>query len=171
VESLLGSARPADHGPAPELVPRIESARGLAAVGPIARAGATVAAVMFGAADYASDIGVQPDALALQVARCGIIAGCAEAGIPAIDAPCFAVHDPKVLEAELTFAARNGFRAKAAIHPAHIGAINAAFTPTPERVAWARRVIEASQKGVGTVDGRMVDAAVAREAWRIVGTV
>ena len=171
VESLLEGERTACQGPAPQLVPLIESARGLAAVGSIARAGATVAAVMFGAADYAAEIGAQPDALTLQVARCEIAAGCAQAGIPAIDAPCFAVHDPKLLEAELTFAGRNGFKAKAAIHPLHVDAINAAFTPTPERVAWARRVIEASEQGVGTVDGRMVDAAIAREAWRIIGTV
>ena len=119
---------------------------------------------MFGAADYASDVRAQPDSLALQVARCRVAAACASAGIKAIDAPCFAIHDADLLRADLTFAVANGFHGKAAIHPSHIPVINRAFTPSAERVAWARRVLEANEQGAGIVDGRMVDEAIAREA-------
>jgi len=151
-------------GKASALVPMIESARGLAAVESIANAGSRVAALMFGAADYASDVRAQPDSLALQVARCRIAAACASAGVKAIDAPCFAIHDADLLHADLAFAVANGFHGKAAIHPSHIPVINRAFTPSAERVTWARRVLEANEQGAGIVDGRMVDEAIAREA-------
>jgi hypothetical protein len=49
-------------GKACALVPMIESARGLAAVESIANAGPRVAALMFGAAEYASDVRAHPDA-------------------------------------------------------------------------------------------------------------
>ena len=91
----------------------------------------------------------------------------AQAGVFAIDAPCFALHDADRLQADLTFAAANGFEAKAAIHPSHIESINTTFTPSAERVTWAKRVVEAAEKGAGTVDGRMVDEAIAREARRV----
>ena len=146
------------------LVPLIESARGMFAVESIASASSHVGALMFGAADYASDVRAQPDSLALQVARCRVVAACASAGIEAIDAPCFAIHDADLLQADLAFALANGFHGKAAIHPSHIESINRAFTPSADRVAWAKRVLEANEQGVGIVDGRMVDEAIAREA-------
>jgi (S)-citramalyl-CoA lyase len=64
-------------------------------------------------------------------------------------------------------AVAQGFAGKAAIHPAQIPVINAAFTPDQDQIAWARQVINANQVGVGTVAGSMVDEAVARRARRI----
>jgi (S)-citramalyl-CoA lyase len=84
--------------------------------------------------------------------------------IKAIDAPCFAIHDAELLQADLAFAVANGFHGKAAIHPSHIPSINRAFTPSADRVAWAKRVLEANEQGAAIVDGRMVDEAIAREA-------
>ena len=60
-----------------------------------------------------------------------------------------------------------GFAAKAAIHPAQVGPINGALTPTDEEVAKAKRILSANEGGVGVVDGEMVDEAVARKARRI----
>ena len=53
----------------------------------------------------------------------------------------------------------DGFAGKIAIHPAQVAQINAAFTPTSEELAHARRVIGAFEAGVGavTLDGRMLD--------------
>jgi (S)-citramalyl-CoA lyase len=162
VQTLLAGAKKKAR-----LIPMIESARGIFSVQSIAGSSPSVAGLMFGAADYASDVRAQPSSLALQLARCHIAAACAHAGVLAIDAPCFALHDPDQLHADLDFASRNGFEAKAAIHPSHVEAINTTFTPSKERVDWAHRVIDAAEKGAGTVDGRMVDEAIAREARRV----
>jgi (S)-citramalyl-CoA lyase len=152
------------------IVPLVESIKGLNRVDAIAGCD-SVHSVMFGAADYASDARVQPDSLAMQLARCRVASACAMAGVKAIDAPCFAIHDAQALHDDLTFAQKNGFSAKAAIHPSHIEAINMAFTPSAARIDWARRVIAVSERGAGVVDGRMVDEAIAREAREVLAYI
>ena len=66
-----------------------------------------------------------------------------------------------------------GCDGKWAIHPSQIDVINRVFTPSPEDVDRARRIIEAydaarSQgRGAVAVDGRMVDQATVRLARRL----
>ena len=54
-----------------------------------------------------------------------------------------------------------GFDGKTLIHPGQIALCNAAFTPSPEEIAAARRVVEAfaanPQAGVLMLEGRMVE--------------
>lgn len=70
-------------------------------------------------------------------------------------------RDEPGLEREARRAARDGFTAKMAIHPAQAPIINAAFTPTPEQIAEAAAIVEAfeRQPGAGAIglDGRMID--------------
>jgi (S)-citramalyl-CoA lyase len=84
-----------------------------------------------------------------------------------IDAPFFDLHDESGLKQEAAAAVARGFSAKAAIHPGQIGAINAALTPSAEAVEKARAILAENAKGVGTVDGQMIDEAVARKARRV----
>jgi (S)-citramalyl-CoA lyase len=49
-------------------------------------------------------------------------------------------------------------------HPAQVAIINAALTPSDQQIAKAREILVVNRKGVGTVDHRMVDEAVARKA-------
>ncbi|NUU25071.1 MAG: CoA ester lyase, partial [Streptomycetaceae bacterium] len=66
---------------------------------------------------------------------------------------------------------RMGFRGRACIHPAQLPVVHEVFTPTAAEVAWARSLVarfEASGSGVLVDDtGRMVDAAVIRNARRV----
>ena len=63
---------------------------------------------------------------------------------------------------------RAGFIGKIAIHPAQSEVINEAFTPSPEDVAYARRVIDVFEQnpGLGTVglDGKMLDMPHLKQA-------
>jgi (S)-citramalyl-CoA lyase len=154
-------------GKGTRLVGLIESARGLAAVDAIATATPRVVGLMLGAADMAADIGAASAWEPLAFARGRLVAACALAGVTAIDAPYFDVHDGDGLRQEVTRAVALGFQAKAAIHPGQVGAINAALTPTPETVEKARAILAENAKGVGTVDGQMIDEAVARKARRV----
>jgi (S)-citramalyl-CoA lyase len=79
----------------------------------------------------------------------------------------FDVNDHEGLTQETSQAVAQGFAAKAAIHPNQIVTINAALTPRPEEVARARAIVAENAKGVGVVQGHMVDEAVARKARRI----
>jgi len=92
---------------------------------------------------------------------------CALNGITPIDSPFFDVHDADGLKNETKDAAAFGFPAKAAIHPNQIKPINDVFTPTDDEIKHAQAVLEVNKKGVGVVDGQMVDEAVARKARRI----
>jgi (S)-citramalyl-CoA lyase len=149
------------------LVGLIESNRGLAAVEAIAGATPRLAGLMLGAADMAADLGAATAWAPLAHARSRLVLACALAGVIPIDSPFFDVHDAKGLASEAADAVAFGFPAKAAIHPGQVGAINDALTPTPEAVKHAQAVLAANTKGVGVVDGQMIDEAVARKARRI----
>ena len=67
-----------------------------------------------------------------------------------------------------------GFDGRTLIHPKQIEAANAAFGPSPDEVAWARRIIDAydaaraAGKGVVVVDGKLVENLHVVEARRLV---
>jgi citrate lyase subunit beta/citryl-CoA lyase len=67
-----------------------------------------------------------------------------------------------------------GFDGKTLIHPQQIALCNAAFSPPPEEVEWARKIIAAfdlpqnADKGVIQIDGRMVERLHADMARRTV---
>jgi (S)-citramalyl-CoA lyase len=157
----------AEAGKATRLVALIESARGLAAAEEIAAATPRLEALMFGAADMSADLGAKTAWAPLTYARSRLVAACALAGVLAIDSPFFDVKNHDGLTQETAEAVALGFAAKAAIHPNQIVTINAALTPRPEEVARARAIVAENAKGVGVVQGHMVDEAVARKARRI----
>ncbi len=161
LDRLLAAA-----GKSTRLIGLIESAHGLAAVEAIATATPRLAGLMLGAADMAADLGSATAWEPLAFARGQLIAACALAGVTPIDAPFFDLHDEAGLKQEVAAAVALGFSAKAAIHPAQIAAINAALTPSAEAVEKARAILAENAKGVGTVDGQMIDEAIARKARR-----
>jgi (S)-citramalyl-CoA lyase len=157
----------AEVGKATRLVALIESAQGLAACEAIAASTPRLEALLFGAADMSADLGAGTAWPALAYARSRLIAACARAAVLAIDSPFFDVKDHEGLIQETSQAVALGFAGKAAIHPNQIAPINAALTPRPEEVARARAILAENAKGVGVVQGQMVDEAVARKARRI----
>jgi (S)-citramalyl-CoA lyase len=161
LERLLRAA-----GKRGRLVGIIESARGLAAVEAIAAATPRLAGLMLGAADMAADLGAATAWQPLAFARERLITACALAGVTPVDAPFFDLHDEAGLKQEVAAAVAFGFNAKAAIHPAQVGVINAALTPTADEVHKAGAILAENAKGVGSVDGQMIDEAVARKARR-----
>ena len=150
---------------APRVVALIESAAGVAEVNQIARAPG-LAALMFGAADYSADLGVTAGAHPHLHARAAVANAAAAAGIRAMDSPAFDIADLEALEAECCSARGLGFHAKAAIHPSQVSIINDAFDWSPEEKSRAERILQALD-GVGTLDGKMIDLAMARWARRV----
>lgn len=132
--------------------------------------------LMWGAEDLAAELGAtrnrvqgrptQPFALARNLT---LIAAKA-ADVIAIDTIYADFRDEAGLQAEAEDAAADGFDAKAAIHPAQLPPINAAFTPSTAAVDWAERVVAAlstAQAGVVSIDGQMIDQPHLRQARRI----
>ena len=156
----------ADGGRPAPLVPLIESARGVAAAQEIALASPRIAALFFGAADLAADLGAEVAWEPLLSARSHVVNAAAVARVGVIDSPFFDLRDAEGLRDEVQRVVRLGFTAKAAIHPNQVAPINAALTPSPEAVAEARAILAENAKGVGVVNGRMIDEAMARKARR-----
>jgi (S)-citramalyl-CoA lyase len=157
----------AEASKATRLVALIESAQGLAACEAIAAATPRLEALLFGAADMSADLGAGAAWAPLAYARSRLVAACALAGVSAVDSPFFDVKDHEGLTQETSQAVTLGFVGKAAIHPNQVPPINAALTPRPEEVARAHAILAENAKGVGVVQGQMVDEAVARKARRI----
>ena len=158
-------------GIAARIIGIIESARGLAAVDSIARSSSRLHGLMFGAADMAADLGAEATWNSLSYVRGRIIVACADARVAAIDSPYFDVRNKPGLIHEVRCSVDMGFGAKAAIHPAQIEPINTALTPTDEAVEQARAILTENEKGVGVIDGRMIDEAVARKARRVLAAI
>jgi citrate lyase subunit beta / citryl-CoA lyase len=153
----------------------VESARGVLEAPAIASHEATDALV-FGAEDLAADVGATRTREGTEVlyARERLVIAASAAGIDAIDTVYTDVEDREGLAEETRFAAGLGYDGKMAIHPAQVAPINGAFTPDPDEVEWAERVLEAREaaeregRGVFRVDDEMIDAPLIAQAERIV---
>jgi len=159
------------------LVPSIETAAGLLAAPEIARASSRVAGLMFGGEDFARDLGLPPartgEAQELLFARSATVVAAVAARVPAYDSVWTDIRDLDGLRAQARQARNLGFTGKTLIHPSHVAIVNEAFTPTPDEIAHARRVVAAfedalrERRGAVAVDGEMVDAPVAERARRL----
>lgn len=166
-ELALAAQVLAEAGATAGLVALVESARGVACAAELAQSTARLAALMFGAADYAADLGQQVGHFQPDFARASLVNAAAAGGVPAIDSPFFAIDRPEDLGEDCRLARRLGFYGKAAIHPTQLESINGAFAPTDAERELARRILEAAPDGVGILDGKMIDIAMVRWATRV----
>ncbi len=94
--------------------------------------------------------------------------------VPPLDGVTPTLDDPDRLAADVDRARRLGFGGKLCIHPRQTEAVNRGFSPSEAEVAWARRIVEASEKaGVGAfrVDGKMVDRPVLERAQAVLESI
>jgi citrate lyase subunit beta / citryl-CoA lyase len=139
-----------------------------------------LAALMWGAEDLAASLGATENGDAVtyhppfQLARNLCLMAAAAAGLVAIDTVCTAIDDLDRVTLEARTARRDGFLAKAVIHPKHVACVNAAFTPSAEEVAWSRQVVDlfasTPNAGVLKLAGKMLDKPHLRAAERILAT-
>ncbi len=150
------------------LFPLVETALGFHRLEEIATA-APVAALVFGGMDLSTQTGGAFSWEPLLYARSRLVLAAALAGIVALDVPFAGIRDPAGLLEEARRSARLGFAGKLAIHPAQVGPIHDAFTPTIDELERARGIIEAdAQAGGGAflLDGAMVDRPLVLAARR-----
>lgn len=143
----------------------IETAAGVLALDALGRAGRDhgVTGWVLGANDLAAEMGPKVGRAALTpVLTLAVIAARAH-GVSVLDAVFNAIADTDGLTRECAEGASLGFDGKTVIHPAQIAAANAAFSPDPAEIIWARTVVKAFDspdnvgKGVLAVEGRMVE--------------
>ena len=153
--------------PAAALLPLVESAAGIANLRQLAGADG-VQRLLFGSIDLQLDLGIHGEGEELLMFRSQLVLASRLAGLaPPVDGVCTAIDAPDLLLADAQRARRLGFGAKLCIHPRQVAVVNRAFSPTPEELAWARRVVAAAAAAHGgavAVDGRMVDRPVLSRA-------
>jgi citrate lyase subunit beta/citryl-CoA lyase len=102
------------------------------------------------------------------------VAAARACGLAILDGVYNELGDLEGFAAECRQARDLGFDGKTLIHPQQIAPCNAAFSPPPEEVAWARKIIAAfdlpenAGKGVIQVEGRMVERLHADMARQVV---
>lgn len=148
----------------------LETAQGVAQVEQILRP--PIAAAYFGAEDFIADMGGERTEVGLEVlyARSRVVLAARVAGIQALDQVVVNFHDDDRFVTEATQARALGYTGKLCIHPSQVPLAHKVFSPTPQEVERARRLLEAyqqaqaEQQGVIVFEGQMVDLPLVRRA-------
>ncbi|QIY53510.1 CoA ester lyase [Streptomyces sp. RPA4-5] len=143
-----------------ELIALLETCLGIENAFAIASEPSAVA-LAFGVADFRRETGLgdAPEAWAYPRSRLVIASRAAGLRGP-IDGPALHLDDVTVVQKEAARGREQGFTGKLCLHPAQIAPVNAAFSPDPAHLAWARRVLEQAAGSDGAairVDGEMID--------------
>lgn len=166
--------------PGREVHALLESALSIERAFEIAQAG--VASLAVGEADLRAEIGVpagRDGEPGLAWSRARVVNAAAAAGLPLPLMAVWAdVADLAGLEASCRTGRALGYAGRTAIHPRQIEVIRRAFTPGPDEVERAQRIVErvrtASADGTGAFvleDGTFIDIAMVKAARRILAAV
>jgi citrate lyase subunit beta/citryl-CoA lyase len=163
-----------------DLVPIIETARGLNQIDAILAAGTRVKRVAFGAGDFTLDVNMawSRGEAELAYARAKIVTASRAAGIEApLDTVWVDLADEEGLEASARTALGFGFQGKMCIHPNQIAVVNRVFTPSEAEIAFAVRVVaafaraEAEGSAAIQLDGKFIDYPILYRAQRVLEKV
>jgi citrate lyase subunit beta/citryl-CoA lyase len=158
------------------LMPILESALGIENAFEIARATPSVAALTIGLEDYAADLGIpkSEDGLESAYARTRVVNAAKAAGVQAIDSVYGQVDDLGGLREWADESRALGFQGMGCLHPRQIRVIHEAFSPSPEQLSRAKRIVEAFERaqaeglGVVSLGSKMIDPPVVKQAQRLV---
>lgn len=131
---------------------------------------------VIGANDLVKEMRCRPvaDRAPLQPALAMAVMAARAHSLSVLDGVYNAIQDLEGLGRECRQGADFGFDGKTLIHPSHLEAANAAFSPDAGEVAWARTIVDAfdrsenAGKGVLKVEGRMVERLHLGQARRLI---
>jgi citrate lyase subunit beta/citryl-CoA lyase len=178
-EEIVAAAGALEAAGAPEglaLWTMIETPRAVLRVAAIAAAHPRLAGLVAGTSDLVKDLHARHTRERVEVlASLSLVVLAARAeGLVALDGVHLDLEDEEGFELSCAQGRALGFDGKTLVHPRQIAAANRAFAPSPEEVAWSRRVIDAHARalamgsGVVVLEGRMIEALHVEDARRIV---
>ena len=158
-----------------DIIPIIETGKGVANVHDIASAGTRIKRLSFGAGDYTKDMAMRwtRHEGELAHARSEIAVASRAAGLEApLDTVWIHIKetDGCIKSAELV--CDMGYQGKLCIHPDQVDPVNAVFTPSDDDIDFAEKVVkafeEAEAQGLASiqVDGYFVDYPIVDQAQR-----
>lgn len=163
-----------------DLIPIIETGRGLSNIDAIAQAGTRTSRLAFGAGDFTLDMGMEwsRNEDELLTYRNACVLASRAAGIEApIDTVWARLDDADGFRASAELVKRIGFQGKMCIHPDQVTVVNEVFTPSVDEVDEARRIVaafeEAERDGLASIqlDGKFIDYPIAYKAQRVLATM
>jgi len=152
----------------------VESPRGVLRCEDIASAGSRTESMSLGVDDYCREMGIEPseegEELLLPLTKMAIV--CAAFGIHAlgVQGSVAGFKDLTSFENAAVKSRNLGCKGAYCIHPDQVPILNRVFSPSPARIAQARRIVAAFEKGVRegraavSLDNRMVDTPIYRQA-------
>jgi citrate lyase subunit beta/citryl-CoA lyase len=155
------------------LIPLVETATGFLQVEQIARLNG-VAAISFGAQDFANSVGGNASAYSGNTyVKTRICVAAKAYGVDPIDCVFFDLGDSEGFRREALASRDLGYVGKQVVHPSQIEIANSVFSPTDSEVEEAKRVVEAYEGAIAAGTGairlgdRLVDAVHYRQARQV----
>ncbi|MGE4370273.1 MAG: CoA ester lyase [Burkholderiaceae bacterium] len=159
-----------------DLLPIIETGRGMANLAEILSCESRVRRVAFGAGDFCLDMNLQwsRNEEELLAYRSQVVLMSRQAGKePPIDTVWINLQDTEGFAESARKALRMGFQGKLCIYPDQVPVVNNVFTPTDEQVARARKVVaafeQAEKEGSSSfqLDGQFIDYPIVYAAQKL----
>ena len=162
-----------------EMMPSIESAKGVVNAYEIASASPRVSALVFGVFDFLFDMGLEyiEDDVEYNYARAKVPVDARAAGVYAVDSIWQRIDDMNGLIKDATAGMKLGYKGKSIIHPSQIEPVHKIFVPNKEEVEWAKKVVDALNgamgegKGAVRLEGKMIDAVHYKRAKAVLEAV
>jgi citrate lyase subunit beta/citryl-CoA lyase len=172
--SRLESARGLRDGHT-RLIAMIESPGAFFQMPAIAAASPRLAAMNIGGEDFALETGMDPSEATLLMPKQQMIFAARAAGImPLGFIDTLAAFGDRDAFARMVRRSRQfGFMGAGCIHPGQVAIVNEQYSPSPEEVAKATRIVEedavhaAAGRGSWALDGEMIDVPVVERAHRL----
>jgi citrate lyase subunit beta/citryl-CoA lyase len=159
-----------------DIIPIIETGKGVANVAAIASAGTRVKRVSFGAGDFTLDMNIEwsRNEEELLPYRSAVVLASRAAGIePPLDTVWVDIKDVEGFRASVRTIKRLGFQGKMCIYPDQVPIVNEMLAPTPAEVEWSRRAVQAfkdaEKAGSASIqlDGKFIDYPIVYRAERV----
>ena len=160
-----------------DLIPIIETAKGIANLGEILSSCSRIKRVAFGAGDFTLDLNLKwsrDETELLAYRNQVVLMSRAHDKEPPIDTVWVDLQDAEGFEVSTNKIRDLGFQGKLCIHPDQIPVVNKAFTPTEAQVARATKIVAAFAAAEATgsssiqLDGQFIDYPIVYAAQRIV---
>lgn len=160
-----------------DLIPIIETAKGMANLRDIASAGSRIRRISFGAGDFTLDLGINWTRAEGELLpyRTECVLASRVGGLEApLDTVWVDIKDAEGFRASCEHVKGLGFQGKLCIYPDQIPVVNAVFAPTEAEVVWSRKVVaafaEAEKAGSASIqlEGKFIDYPIVYRAQRII---
>jgi citrate lyase subunit beta / citryl-CoA lyase len=160
-----------------DIIPIIETGKGLANIRAICAAGTRVKRIAFGAGDFTLDMNMtwtRSEAELLPYRSECVLASRAGGIEPPIDTVWVDLKDPEGFRASVAAIKGLGFQGKMCIYPDQVPVVNEMLAPTEAEVQWCRKVVaafaEAEKAGSASIqlEGKFIDYPIVYRAERVI---